>query len=368
MHFVTLATVEVPHIEEDEELNAKIAAEVEKFEKQDSTDVMTAIYRRKYQARLTSFSRAVDDALFDVMEPFSANTDDPQYIEFEDYTDEVEEEYDSGTLNCVRFPDGRILTEDSYEFYSKFTLRNGIIQETKAGPIHHPKRTHRAKKLKLLKDYPIRKAYPSIKDYAVHEGYYHDVDGNRFGYTGNPNGRWDWYSLGGRWPNIFLVSTQCKEYSLGECDRDRCAAPDGYMWVSAARKKDIAWDAMRSWRKAMVIKEFEMLKTAFETKERPEGYFFQVRDDGVRSPSGREYLSGDTRESFLERYGIDDSDLRYPDCFYYYISDGEWISCNEYSGDKKNAEERQEEWHNAMHKFISGLSGDTVLVVVDCHM
>lgn len=368
MHFVTLATVELPHIEEDEELNAKIAEKAENLKEQAKTDYMAGFYYRQIQSKLSSFSRAVDDALFNVMEPFWLNTENPEYLEFDDYTDEVEDEYHSDSMTCVRLPEGRVVPTGSHEFYAKFTLENGIVQERGVGRLHHPKRTHKAKKLHLLKNYPIRKVFPSIKDYAEHEGYYHDEDGDRYGYMCNPNGQWDWYSLGGRWPDVLLVSSQCKEYSLGECDWAHREPPEGYKWVSAARKKDIAWNAMRSWRKSMAIKEFEMLKTAFETKTRPEGYFFQVREDGVRSPSGRVYLSGDTQESFLERCGIDDSDLRYPDCFYYYISDGKWISCDEYSGYEENDEDHNEEWHNAMHKFIDSLSDDTVLAVVDCHM
>lgn len=365
MHFVTLATVEIPHIEEDEELNAEIAAAAERQEKQARTALLAAIYRRKSLPKRTGFSRAVGKALADVMEPFSLNTEDPQYLEFDDCTDEVEDAYHSDTRTCVRYPDGRVIPADSYEFCSKFTLEKGIVRERGVGRLDHPKRTHKAKGMTLLKDYPVRKLYPSMKDYAEQEDYYYNKEENRFGYMENPNGQWDWYSIGGRWSKIFLVDSQCMEYSLGECDQAPLEAPEGYMWVSAARKKDIAWDAMRTWRKTEAIKEYEMLKQVFTTKTEPDDMSCSIWNGGVLGPSGREYLSGDTQESFLERYGIDDSDPCYPDCFDYYISGGEWLSWDE--AYEENDEDHQERY-SAMDMFIDSLSDDTVLVVVDCHI
>ena len=365
MHFVTLATVEIPHIEENEELNAKIAAAAKRQEKQARTALLAAIYRRKSLPKRTGFSRAVGKALAAVMEPFSLNTEDSKYLEFDDCTDEVEEAYHSDTRTCVRYPDGRVIPADSYEFCSKFTLEKGIVREHGVGRLHHPKRTHKAKRMTLLKDYPVRKLYSSMKDYAEQEDYYYNKEENRFGYMENPNGQWDWYTIGGRWSNVLLVDSRCKEYSLGECDRVPPAAPEGYMWVSAARKKDIAWEAMRTWRKTEAIKEYEMLKQVFTTKTKPDDMSCSIWNGGVLGPSGREYLSGDTQESFLERYGIDDSDPCYPDCFDYYISGGEWLSWDE--AYEKNDEDHQERY-SAMDMFIDSLSDDTVLVVVDCHI
>lgn len=367
MHYVTLATVEIPHVKEEEEMNALIAGAADRLEAQADSDIIKEFFLRRLQSMRTSFSRAVSEAVGEVMDPFCENAEDPRYLEFEDYTDEVEDSYNSDTRTCVRLPEGRIIPEESLEFHSKFTLEGGIIREINAGRLHSPKRTHKAKKLTLLRDYPVRKLYPAIKDYAEEEGYSCNEDGTQFGYMMNPNGHWDWYSIGGRWSDVFLVSDQCKEYSLGECDRAPREVPEGYIWVSAARKKDIEWDAMRSWRKAMAVKEYEMLKSVFKTKIIPDDTYCRILKDGVRSPSGREYLSGETEEAFLARYGLDGSDPRYPDCFYNYISGGEWFSSYGYGGDEKGGRDREEVWHDAVDEYIASLSDDTVLVIVDCH-
>ena len=217
MHYATLATVEIPHIKEEEELNAIIAVAENTLEAQSDSDFMNEYFLRKIQSLRTGFSRALSKAVDEVMDPFCEDTDDPQYLEFDDYTDEVEDLYDSDTRTCVRLPEGRVILAGSHEFRSKFTLEGGMIREINAGRLHSPKRTHKAKKLTLLRDYPVRKLYPAIKDYAEEEGYCCNEDGTQFGYMLNPDGQWDWYSIGGRWSDVFLVSDQCKEYSLGEC-------------------------------------------------------------------------------------------------------------------------------------------------------
>lgn len=106
--------------------------------------------------------------------------------------------------------------------------------------------------MKALPDYPMKKLYATFegyaKNYRFHE--YHE-DKQAFGYYCNPEARWDWFVIGGRWPVTFLVKDTCTEYSLGERtwgdENTVYTVPEGYMWVSAARKKDIEWEAMRNW-------------------------------------------------------------------------------------------------------------------------
>lgn len=65
--------------------------------------------------------------------------------------------------------------------------------------------------------------------------------------TYNPNSRWDWYDIGGRWRNLLLTKKDNKDV-VAECSlvdlmtqgknlsKD---APKGYKWVDGARIKDI---------------------------------------------------------------------------------------------------------------------------------
>ena len=44
-------------------------------------------------SRLTSFAREVSDSVCRRLEPFRQDTDDPQYLQFDDMTEELKDEY-----------------------------------------------------------------------------------------------------------------------------------------------------------------------------------------------------------------------------------------------------------------------------------
>lgn len=65
--------------------------------------------------------------------------------------------------------------------------------------------TEESKALELVTDYPVKSWYPSFEAYCdEHRGFVKASDG-RWGYTCNPNAKWDWWQIGGRFPNRFLV-------------------------------------------------------------------------------------------------------------------------------------------------------------------
>lgn len=69
----------------------------------------------------------------------------------------------------------------------------------------------------------------------------------RWGYTCNPNAKWDWWQIGGRFPNRFLVPAGLQDCipSAKDDDGESATPPEGYQYADAARKKDICWDVMR---------------------------------------------------------------------------------------------------------------------------
>lgn len=302
------------------------------------------------------------------MEPFYEQTEDPEYLVFDDYSEELKKEYEKDVRTCIRFPDGRVVNRYSSQIYGRFVVEGNVVKAASAGRMHRPKRNRKAKKLKLLPDYPIRKLFDTWQAYAESEGYYRDPESGGYGYLYNPDGHWDWYVIGGRWPARLLVSDTCTECTPGERNGKPPLAPAGYKWVSAARKKDIAWDVMRSWKKTCAVEQYKKLKASFEQGEMLPDVYGLIDEKGILVFGGYVYLSSETLEEYLARCGIDENDTRYPDSFYNYIDKGEWFSNAEYDlGDKKDDPEGKEKWHDAMHKFIDDLSDDAVLVVVDCH-
>ena len=98
------------------------------------------------------------------------------------------------------------------------------------------------KALELVTDYPVKSWYPSFEAYCdEHRGFVKASDG-RWGYTCNPNAKWDWWQIGGRFPNRFLVPAGLQDCIPSAKDDDgesathprgvsvcRCRTQEGYL-------------------------------------------------------------------------------------------------------------------------------------------
>ena len=77
----------------------------------------------------------------------------------------------------------------------------------------------------------------------IYEDESYDKNGNHLT-TYNPNSKWDWYEIGGRWNKILLVKEEVKDIeegtpSWGNLDSINKKAPEGFKWVTGAKIKDI---------------------------------------------------------------------------------------------------------------------------------
>ena len=62
-----------------------------------------SVFLQRLAQLSTTFSRAVDEAVAEKLEPFNTSTDDPNYLEFVDQTEELKREYE-GTIDCIKLP------------------------------------------------------------------------------------------------------------------------------------------------------------------------------------------------------------------------------------------------------------------------
>lgn len=373
MHTITLVTVDVPKditkMNETQSENLKedlirLAAYQEACKSENADNIVMKLIRRRLNCTRDAFSAAVDDAVTKRMEPYAAECD-PKYCEFLDETENTTVEYESGTMECIKEPGGKINPAHHYAF----VVRDGKVYARRAGPLHHEKRTRKSKKYTALPAYPIRKLYSSLKEYAEdYCGLYYDEEKKAYGYLSNPNAFWDWYVIGGRWPLMFLVKSDCKEYSIGERDYDESEdipCPEGYKWAVAARKKDIEWNALYEWRKKCATERFSLLEEHFKTKTVPEGTFWSISEKGLHSWNGDEYLAGETLEDYLHRCGFIDDEKYHSHCGAFVDLKGEYHEAcfqNSFSG-KYDAD-----WGGMLEEFLDEIADDTVIVAVDCHM
>lgn len=311
----------------------------------------------------------------DRLEPYCENTEDPAYLSFIDMTEEGRTVYDNQCVDCVRMPGGRIISCYYPEFSDLYELYDNKVYKRRYGPLHHRKRTAKAKKILPLPDYPLKKLYTSFDDFM--ENYYgcaRDEETGRYGFYRNPNATWDWCEIGGRWPLRFLVKADCSLVVYGEPsylfkEPPKRDAPDGYHWVTGARKCDIAWDMMRKLAQEHYTKWFYEYEAWFQKGEIPrEAQSLLLKEDGIMSWTDYVYRKDETLDAYLDRMGVSDQ-YRYPLSTFACVDGDGWSSQGDmgyfgFSTDNKD----EEVWNKLVDDFIVRQTDDTVLVSVDCHI
>lgn len=357
MHFSVFINVEVPHVEDEPELDAGVLEEMEKLRQKMSEpnpNFMHGIYLEQLHAKTSAFARDVVSQVESFMEPYYDQTEDEEYLDFSDETERLQKEYEEGTTDCFLTPDGKLVMPRDEPIRYRFVIRDGIVYEKSSKYGKPDKRTKSAKKLRALTNYPYKRIYKSLAEYAEKEySWFWNEEEQAYGYYYNPNSVYDWYVIGGRWPNMFLVKDTCEEYCRGEVrdDSDSAPVPEGYRWVSAARKRDIEWEVMHSFHREAAIRNYHEYVRCFAEQRLPEHSFCSLAEDGIRSWNKIVYVKGETLDEYLTRTGYGDGAKPYP-IPYGYISDGEFFSkCSE----------------TELAEYIESVPDDDVLVCIDCH-
>ena len=372
MHFSTLVAVDVPQIEEDPLENFRVRVNLSRLQQEKLSgggSVVQDIQRGRLNNRLTAFSREVTDKVENIMEPYSESVEDPDYLEFVDMTDELTDRYETGTCTVIRLPNGKYVLPYESSFSKHFELRGGKVLQRNVGQLKQAKRTKKAKAMKVIDSYPYKKLFASFSEFATeHCGYDYYEDENAYGYYTNPNAFWDWYVIGGRWPEPFLVEETCTEYCISEnYGYSPSPAPNGYRWVCAARKKDIQWDKMFELAQAAAVQKYAELKQHFEEK-RTSDPFEKIEDKYIVSFGDILYIDGESLQEYLKRRHLDGS-CKYPVQFYQYLSEESGFAERnvDYRSSCENRAEAEYAWDEELSDFIDKMDDECVLVCVDCH-
>ena len=191
-----------------------------------------------------------------------------------------------------------------------------------------------------------------------------------YGYVYNPDSFYDWYCIGGRWPQMFLVKEECTDFTIGDRDYpdDYYKAPQGYRWVSAARKKDIQWKEIRRCIFNEAILKYKEYKKIFETGIIPDEHYCRITENGVSAYGQLLYSKGETLSEYLTREGVKDMCKHiFSQYAHAYLQDGIYHSYDECTVDKETGKSSFEEWRNMLDEFYNSLDDNAVLVSVDCH-
>jgi len=282
------------------------------------------------------------------LEPFQENNmgDCPhQYMEFDDREDEWQEEYDG--------------SED-----------------------------HKAK-------------YATFEDFC--KEYYgqdeRDPETKRYGYYTNPNAKWDWYEVGGRWAGMLRVkeealnSVPSPNFSWGWSTEEKEEASRKPV-TDSARKSDIDWEGMmnegrenaeaqwqkvadycgvderghvkqpqKSWKQCVEECGNDYNKARPLYNEQPEAIKFRECGAAGFMSNSAEYDC--TKEEFGRRGGQNALST------FAVLKDGEWIEQGSMGwwGMSSATDEDEATWRETFFdKFIKDLPEDATITIVDCHI
>ena len=254
--------------------------------------------------------------LEDLMAPYQENNMDDvprEYLEFvaEDI-EQHEKNYKEGIRRLYYDPDAyamQLLT--AYDERFRIEGYRGSF-----GP-----NTHSVPDSWRRVDVPLNLLYPTFDDYMREfEGYRggKDPETNQYGYWENPNAKWDWYAVGGRWK-------KWADDTIGGC---------------AIRVGEIRFNPELEREKAM--RRYEQFD-----KESVE---FLIHTRGLS----------------MEEYAEDCSTLYFRACI---TPDGEWHEMGRmgWFGMSSETKEEVKEWSRSFAgRFLT--EPDHVLMVVDCHI
>jgi hypothetical protein len=190
--------------------------------------------------------------------------------------------------------------------------------------------------------------YDTLEDFASeYHGYIKDEVEEVWGRFTNPNSKWDWYQIGGRWTGMFKIKENPKypeDIQVGSTGLMTERAEPGY--ADSIRLCDIDFEGMKK-----------------DKKERAEKNWLSIQDK----------LSKDDKNVFWE-YGIDKNTTKEQfiedSCrfsTYALLKDGEWYAKGEMGWWAVSSNE-DENWFEEFDKMIKSLPENTLLTVVDCHI
>jgi len=202
-----------------------------------------------------------------------------------------------------------------------------------------------------------------LKDkYPIYEDYLKSWQGNenpeRQGYDYNPQAKWDWHQLGGRWGGFFTLKPGSKG-TLGKVSWTREEDPPKPGTADQTYKGDIDFDKMREDNFEEASKTYDEYEEKYKSGEmnRGEGYFHY----GIENTGDRDNYIPETREQYLKRQVAVST--------FAVLKDGKWYEKGEMGWWGIVSDEKDpDEWHDQFNKLIEELPDDTLLSLYDCHI
>lgn len=263
------------------------------------------------------------------------------------------------------------------------------------------------KQIKLTEYYPTFEKY--MEDY---EGYKRpDPKTGKYGYWFNPQAKWDWFQVGGRWAGYFLIKPEYQAVHFGEKPEfgwEHTDYPEGRKLmeqklqegrVDTALKRHIDFEAMMQYGRDKAAKRYDVVMNLI-LKDLPVNESWEViRNDckGRDIPKVRDlywnqprcaafkaYIENADNRRVLEEYGIDWFDGN-PDEYlmtreqyvrfhglkavttFAILHNGQWAERGR-MGSFAFVHNEKDNWEEIFQKILAEIPDETRLTILDCHI
>lgn len=254
----------------------------------------------------------------------------PKYMEFNDVEDECRKEYEEKVVEMVELPSGKRVFPWDDMFRSLDPLKSP------SAPEHLPR-----------VNVPVKELYPTFDEFCTDwSGYKKDPKIGRYGYWENPNAKWDWWVVGGRYSGKLKLKpgTQGETGRRSWTNEKEEIRPE---FVDSARFADIDWEGMREHRLAERAKWWDEAESKGENE------------------TMRRLIYGIEPEMTKEQYIAKGEEFS----VFAVLKDGQWYEKGEMGWFAIVSNEKEETaWKSELKSLIEGLSPDTRLTIVDCHI
>jgi len=290
------------------------------------------------------------------LEPFEEDCQE-KYLEFIDITDEYERQYEWESSKMIRLPDGSLVYPWDEMFKSK-TGEEGIFRN----------QTEIPKELLPKIDVYHKNRFASLDEFV--ESYHGETrnENGRYGYHANPNAKWDWYELGGRYPGRLVLKDKYKYVAK--------LSPPNFSWgwgvkeiinICSQPRVDQATKFSIDWSKCHQTKEKYSKEIRF--------WEMKVNGDHPVNKEEVEELKWDwyKKEFYLDRYKTAKIFAECESNFtvWAYVKNGKWFEKGEmgWFGLSGESDEEAVLWELGFYdNVIKPLPEETLLTIFDCHI
>lgn len=202
-------------------------------------------------------------------------------------------------------------------------------------------------------------------------------------YWTNPNKKWDYWIIGGRWSQFFKAKEGCSgEIQLRTTFDGRTISPDKEGWFDKIKKGDIDFDGMNQATLKLKLSYYDRVHFVLEGTPIPNQWIYYKDQSDIKlareqywSQPGMKLLKeanpdvGDfdqyliSREDYIKQYEKAGSTP------FAFVKDGVWHSKGEmgWFGISHNNQDELV-WQKQFSDAVDSVTDSTLLTIVDCHI